>query len=41
MHELGYARDKDWLTRKFAGAGHAEKYWRERLAVPLRFLLQQ
>lgn len=36
----GYARNVHRLTRRFPGAGHTEAAWRERLAVPLRFLLR-
>jgi predicted alpha/beta superfamily hydrolase len=39
MADLGYEQGEDWLTRKFEGAGHSEMYWRERLHVPLGFLL--
>ncbi len=40
MTQLGYTQGKDWVTRKFEGAGHSEKYWRERLHIPLTFLLK-
>lgn len=39
MADLGYSQGDDWVTRKFEGAGHSEKYWRERVHIPLRFLL--
>ena len=39
MAEIGYTQGKDWVTRKFDGAGHSEKDWRERLHIPLGFLL--
>jgi enterochelin esterase-like enzyme/glycosidase len=39
LRKLGYAEGKTWLTRKYDGAGHAERYWRERVHVPLSFLL--
>jgi predicted alpha/beta superfamily hydrolase len=39
MERAGYSKDKNWTTRRFAGAGHAEKYWRERIHIPLEFLL--
>jgi predicted alpha/beta superfamily hydrolase len=39
LRTLGYTAGKDWLTQKFAGAEHAEKSWRERVELPLRFLL--
>ena len=39
LRELGYKEGDTWLTRKYEGAGHAERYWRERVHVPLTFLL--
>jgi len=36
----GYRRNLDWMTREFAGATHDESAWRERLQVPLQFLLR-
>ena len=30
---------KNWITKKFEGADHSEKAWRERLDVPLVFLM--
>lgn len=39
MRSLGYTEGKDWLTQKFAGAEHSEKSWRERVELPLRFLV--
>jgi oligosaccharide 4-alpha-D-glucosyltransferase len=41
MAELGYANGEDWVTRKFEGAGHSEKFWQKRLHIPLEFLLNQ
>jgi predicted alpha/beta superfamily hydrolase len=35
----GYTADKNGLTRTFPGASHDEKSWRERVDLPLRFLL--
>lgn len=32
---------KHWQTRKFEGAEHSEKAWKERLAIPLTFLLKK
>jgi hypothetical protein len=32
---------KNWLTRKFPGAGHSERSWRKRADVPLEFLLRE
>ena len=39
LRALGYKEGKDWITQKFAGAEHSEKSWRERVELPLRFLL--
>jgi hypothetical protein len=39
MRNAGYKEDKNWLTKKFVGAEHAEKAWSQRVAVPLGFLL--
>ncbi len=39
LRELGYPEGDTWITRKFAGAGHAERFWRERVHIPLEFLL--
>ncbi|MDG4552992.1 MAG: alpha/beta hydrolase-fold protein [Candidatus Competibacter sp.] len=35
----GYREGRDWLTRKFVGAEHSERAWRQRVDVPLGFLL--
>lgn len=35
----GYVEGRDWVTRRFEGAGHDEASWKARLDVPLRFLL--
>ena len=40
MLEAGYTA-RDWSTQKFAGADHNEASWRERVHIPLRFLLEQ
>ena len=39
LRRLGYREGRDWLTLKFAGAEHSEKSWRERVDLPLAFLL--
>jgi len=39
MRAAGYTAGRDWLTRKFPGADHSEKSWRERVEIPLAFLL--
>lgn len=41
MRAAGYAEGKGWITRKYPGAEHSEKSWRERVAVPLEFLLRR
>lgn len=40
MRKKGYEENKNWLTRKFEGAEHNEKYWRKRVKIPLKFLLE-
>ena len=39
MRAAGYTEGKDWITKKYSGADHTEKSWRERVEIPLRFLL--
>jgi predicted alpha/beta superfamily hydrolase len=39
MLELGYVQGSNWITRKFTNAEHSEISWRERLDVPLSFLI--
>jgi predicted alpha/beta superfamily hydrolase len=39
MQAAGYTPGRDWITRKFEGAEHSEKSWRDRLDLPLKFLL--
>jgi predicted alpha/beta superfamily hydrolase len=39
MKSAGYTEGRDWVTRKFPGAEHSEKSWRQRVEVPLQFLL--
>jgi predicted alpha/beta superfamily hydrolase len=39
MRGLGYREGVDWTTRRFEGAEHSERAWRQRIDVPLRFLL--
>ena len=36
----GYRNGVDWITRKFDGADHSPKAWRDRLHIPLVFLLE-
>jgi enterochelin esterase-like enzyme len=40
MKNKGYRLGIDWTTRVFPGAPHDESAWRERLAIPLTFLLR-
>ena len=39
MRRKGYRENEDWVTRRFEGASHRPKAWRERLHIPLIFLL--
>lgn len=39
LERRGWTRGTNWLTERFEGAAHDERSWRERLEVPLRFLL--
>jgi predicted alpha/beta superfamily hydrolase len=39
MGKHGYTTGKDWITRRFDGADHSPRAWRERLHIPLQFLL--
>jgi len=39
MHKYGYTDGHDWTTRRFEGADHSPRAWRERLHIPLKFLL--
>lgn len=41
LERAGYARGRNWTTLKFEGAAHTEAAWRERVHLPLRFLLSQ
>lgn len=40
MRAAGYRQGVDWLTHKFEGAEHSERAWRERVHIPLLFLLE-
>ena len=40
VNAVGYRDEVDWQTHKFEGAEHSERAWRERLHIPLRFLLR-
>jgi predicted alpha/beta superfamily hydrolase len=37
----GYRAGVDWISQVFPGADHSETAWRERVEVPLRFLLSR
>ncbi len=39
MRAAGYVEGRDWITRCFEGAEHSERAWRERVHIPLAFLL--
>ena len=39
MRQHGYTAGEDWVTLRFEGADHSPRAWRERLHVPLKFLL--
>lgn len=39
LRAAGYTLGRDWLTRKFEGADHSEAAWRQRVHIPLSFLL--
>ena len=39
MRKYGYTEGEDWVTRRFAGEEHSPRAWRERLHIPLAFLL--
>lgn len=39
MEKAGFTRGRNWMTEKFEGAAHNEVSWRERVHIPLAFLL--
>ena len=39
MRQHQYTFGEDWITRRFEGADHSPRAWRERLHIPLTFLL--
>ena len=41
LREAGYMESVDWLTIKFEGHEHSERAWRERVHIPLEFLIGQ
>ncbi|TAE00852.1 MAG: alpha/beta hydrolase [Bacteroidetes bacterium] len=40
MRSKGFS-EKNWITLEFVGKDHSEKAWRERLDIPLTFLLKK
>lgn len=40
MRDKGYVEGKNWVTKKFEGAGHDEKSWNARAHIILEFLLK-
>ncbi|HUN66300.1 MAG TPA: alpha/beta hydrolase-fold protein [Bacteroidota bacterium] len=40
MAARGFGRGTDWMTKKFPGDGHSEKFWSKRVDIPLEFLLR-
>jgi enterochelin esterase-like enzyme len=40
MTQKGYRLNEDWVTQVFVGGDHNEKAWRDRLDIPLQFLLR-
>lgn len=39
LRMAGYVENVSWVTHKFEGAEHSERSWRERVQIPLSFLL--
>ncbi len=39
LRKAGYVEGQNWITKKFEGAEHSEKAWRQRVDQPLRFLI--
>jgi predicted alpha/beta superfamily hydrolase len=40
VHKAGYREYENWVTLKFEAAEHSERSWRERVHIPLEFLLR-
>ena len=40
LRRAGYCENENWITLKFEGAKHSERSWRERVHIPLTFLLK-
>ena len=41
LRKAGYIEGTNWVTGKFQGAEHSERSWRERVHIPLEFLLKE
>ena len=39
LQRKGFRQGEDWITRRFDGANHSMQAWKDRLHVPLKFLL--
>lgn len=39
MQKLGYIHERNWITIKDKGAPHSESAWKQRVHIPLQFLL--
>ena len=39
LQKKGYREGEDWITRRFEGANHSMQAWKDRLHIPLKFLL--
>ena len=39
LRQKGFRQNEDWITRRFEGANHTPKAWRDRLHIPIKFLL--
>ena len=40
LRQAGFRENENWVTLKFEGAEHSERSWRERVHIPLEFLLK-
>lgn len=41
MQKAGYEESTNWMTKKFQGEDHHEKYWRKRFHIPMEWLLKR
>lgn len=39
LYEAGYTDSENWMTIKFEGHEHSERAWRERVHIPIEFLI--